>query len=93
MKKSIYSDGYLEFLSRLRAVRIEQEITQAELAIRLGTTQSFISKCERGERRIDLIEARLFCEALEVDFIGFVTAIHSRLSTLSERIPEISNGE
>ena len=28
-------------------------------------TQSWVSKCERGERRIDLVELRAFCEALE----------------------------
>ena len=86
MDKSIYSDAYLGFLSQLRATRIEQGVTQEELAIRLGTTQSFISKCERGERRIDLVEARLFCEALEVDFVGFVTTLHFSLSALPRTV-------
>ena len=71
MDKSIHSEAYLEFLAYLRATRTKLGITQTELAVRLGTTQSFISKCERGERRLDLIEARLFCEALEVDFVCF----------------------
>ena len=81
MDKSIYSEAYLGFLDQLREVRIGQGVTQEELATRLGTTQSFISKCERGERRIDLVEARLFCEALDVDFISFVTTLHRRIST------------
>jgi transcriptional regulator with XRE-family HTH domain len=79
MDKTIHTDAYSEFLNQLRATRMAQGVTQAELAARLGTTQSFISKCERGERRLDLVEARLFCMALEVDFIGFVATLHRRL--------------
>lgn len=86
MDKSIYSEAYLAFLGQLREVRIEQGVSQEELATRLGTTQSFISKCERGERRIDLVEARLFCEALDVDFIGFVTTLHHRISLVNETL-------
>ena len=84
MDKSIYSAAYLGFLDVLRETRIEQGFTQEELAARLGTNQSFISKCERGERRIDLVEARQFCEALEVDFIGFAATVHHRLSAENE---------
>ena len=80
MDKSIHSDAYLTFLSQLRTVRTTQRVTQSELAARLGTTQSFISKCERGERRLDLVETRLFCEALGVDFLCFVTTLHSDLA-------------
>lgn len=91
MDKSIYSDAYLGFLNHLRKTRMAQGVTQAELAAKLGTTQSFISKCERGERRIDLVEARLFCEALEVDFIGFVISLHGTLSTLAEQALEATS--
>lgn len=84
MDKSIYSKAYLRFLSHLRETRIKKGVTQEELATRLGTTQSFISKCERGERRIDLVEVRLFCEALEVDFIDFVITVHRRISSVNE---------
>ncbi|WP_258522605.1 helix-turn-helix domain-containing protein [Brevundimonas vesicularis] len=38
------------------------DITQVELAERLGRPQSFVSKVERGERRLDVIE---FCELAE----------------------------
>ena len=37
-------------------------ITQVELAERLGKPQSFVSKVERGERRLDVIE---FCQVAE----------------------------
>lgn len=79
MDKSIYSEAYAEFLRQLRASRHAKGLTQEELAARLGTTQSFVSKCERGERRIDLVETRAFCEALKLDFLEFVTVVHKCL--------------
>ena len=41
-------------------------MTQIDMADRLAETQSFVSKCERGERRIDVAELRAFCRALLV---------------------------
>lgn len=60
MEKSIFSKSYKIFLRRLRAAREDAKIDQRELAMRLRKTQSFVSKCERGERRIDVIELRRF---------------------------------
>ena len=48
---------------RLKKAREEAGLTQAQLALRIGETQTFVSKCERGERRIDVIELRAFCRA------------------------------
>jgi hypothetical protein len=45
-------------------------VTQEVLAKRLGATQSEISKCQRGERRIDIVELRRWCAALKVPFLG-----------------------
>lgn len=60
---------YLRFLARLRAARAQAGLTQAEVAMRLGKPQSFVSKCEAGERRIDVIElvafARLYRRPLD----------------------------
>ncbi len=71
MEKSIYKNEYKIFLQLLRSVRDKAGITQEELAVKLNTTQSFISKCERGERRIDIVEAYSFCKALGHDFSKF----------------------
>ena len=56
MEKSVFSRSYDVFVTALRDARTEAKVTQVELAKRLGETQSFISKCERGERRLDVIE-------------------------------------
>jgi len=49
--------------AELKNIRIGAKLTQEELAIRLGTKQSFISKYERGERSLDFIEVVRVCNA------------------------------
>ncbi|AND67626.1 hypothetical protein ATSB10_01720 [Dyella thiooxydans] len=67
MTRTIHKDHYHLLLSFMQQVREEVGITQAQLAQRLRTTQSYVSKCERGERRIDIMEFVAYCEALDVD--------------------------
>ena len=52
MEKSVFSDDYTLFLELLHNARKRAGLTQEQVAERLGKTQSFISKCERGERRL-----------------------------------------
>lgn len=54
---------YRSFLSRLRAAREAAGLTQEDVARRLGRPQSFVSKCEAGERRVDVVELAEFAEA------------------------------
>ncbi len=79
MRKSMFSEDYDRFLSLLREAREDAGVTQQELAERLGTDQSTISKCERGERRIDVIELRRWCRALGTRFQTFITRVDRTL--------------
>jgi transcriptional regulator with XRE-family HTH domain len=72
MEKSIHSQRYRLFLDLLRASRIESGLTQEDVATRLNTSQSFVSKCERGERRLDVVELRSWCNALGVPLCDFI---------------------
>jgi transcriptional regulator with XRE-family HTH domain len=45
-------------------MRRQKGVTQVQLADRLGLPQSYVSKYESGERRLDLIELRTICVAL-----------------------------
>ena len=67
--------SYKRFLSILKKERISSGITQIDLAQRLKATQSFISKVERGERRLDVLELRSWCKALDIDFSKFIKKI------------------
>jgi DNA-binding XRE family transcriptional regulator len=49
-------------LSLLKAIRTEAGLKQAELAERLEVPQSFVSKYENGERRLDLLEIHRLCQ-------------------------------
>lgn len=62
MPSSIFTQRHQEFIAFIASVRKAAGITQVELAARLGKPQSFVSKVERGERRLDVIE---FCEVAE----------------------------
>ncbi len=79
--KTIHSPEYAIFLRLLRQIRERQEVTQEQLAERWGVTQSFVSKCERGERRIDALELRTFCRAMGVSLASFVAELEQILST------------
>ncbi|WP_439684890.1 HTH cro/C1-type domain-containing protein [Cupriavidus oxalaticus] len=66
MSQSTHNIDYQLLLSVLKAARKRMGVSQVELAERLGNTQTFVSKCERGERRIDAVELVEFAEALGV---------------------------
>ena len=72
MAKSIYSAAQLRLQKLLRQVREEAGLTQVELATRLGKPQSFVSKYESGERRLDLVELQEICEAAKTDLVCLV---------------------
>jgi transcriptional regulator with XRE-family HTH domain len=76
---SLHAATYRLLLERIRSVRRAADVTQAKLAEKLGTDQSFVSKYERGERRLDVVELRAICLALGIDFIGFLAAFEKEL--------------
>ena len=76
--KSIFTKEYEHVLSRLIAARKNAGLTQDELAERLNKPQSFVSKYERGERRLDIVE-----------FMNVALAIGIKPSTI---LAEIEDG-
>jgi len=68
-----YDRKYQEFLSRLRRARAEAGLTQKQVAELLQKPQSYVSKSESGERRIDIVEltefARIYNKPLDY-FVG-----------------------
>ena len=79
MKKSIHSPQYRVLLDLLVAARQKQGVTQAELAKRLEMTQSSVSKVERGERRLDVVELHGWCGALGYSFLTMVKQLDGKL--------------
>jgi transcriptional regulator with XRE-family HTH domain len=56
----------------LRQVRIEAHLTQRQVAKTIGQTQSYVSKYEHGEQRLDLIELEAVCNAIGLPLTEFV---------------------
>lgn len=54
-------------------------MTQGQLADKLGETQSFVSKFERGERRLDVVELIHICRAMGISPAKFVARVERRL--------------
>jgi ribosome-binding protein aMBF1 (putative translation factor) len=80
MEKSIYSARYRAFLQVLKTARQDAGLTQIQLARKIGETQTFVSKCERGERRIDIVELSTFCRAFGVNLKQFVAVLERAIS-------------
>lgn len=80
MKKSLFSEDYKCFLNLLREARERAGLTQEQIAERLETTQSIISKCERGERRLDIVELKAWCQALGISLSVFIAEFEKALS-------------
>lgn len=73
---SIYSYEYRLIIKMLKVRRIELKITQAQLAQVLGKPQSFVSKIESGERRLDIIEFVHIARQLSLDLNAVLEKIH-----------------
>jgi transcriptional regulator with XRE-family HTH domain len=79
MQKTIYSAEQKELLRLLREKRKQAGLSQLEVAQRLGRSQSFVSKYELGELRLDLVELRTLCRALGTSLSALVQEFEKRL--------------
>jgi len=66
-------------LALLRPIREERELRQADIAERLGCPQSVISKYERGERRLDLLELYELCSVIGISLTDLVSRFEKEL--------------
>jgi transcriptional regulator with XRE-family HTH domain len=83
--RTIYSREQQKLIALLRQLRIDAEVRQVDLAKRLRRPQSFVSKYEIGERRLDLIELREVCAALGVPLAEFVRQFEESLPRMKRR--------
>jgi transcriptional regulator with XRE-family HTH domain len=65
--KSVFTDAHRAVIEHLTRLRKARQVSQVELARRLGRPQQFVSIYERGERRIDLVEFYAVVKALGAD--------------------------
>lgn len=79
MKKSIYTKQQKKLQKLLKSLRLKVGLSQERLAKILGKPQSFVSKYESGERRLDLLELRQLCEVLDVPLSELVQQLETAI--------------
>lgn len=79
MHKSQPQEGHDSLLALLRQIRLDAKLRQVDLAKRLGQPQSFVSKYESGERRLDILELRSLCKTVGTTLEQFVAKLEQRL--------------
>lgn len=72
MTKSIHSNEYKNVIKRLQEARKEAGFMQSEVAEKLKKPQSYISKIERGERRVDVAELSILAKLYKKDISFFI---------------------
>ena len=79
MAKSLHTPEYQYFRKLLVSARENSELTQAEVSASLGLPQSFVSKYENGERRLDVIEFIHVCLAIGIDPASIIVEIQRKI--------------
>jgi transcriptional regulator with XRE-family HTH domain len=80
VEKSIYDTEYKLLLELIYTMRVGKGLRQTDLADLLSEPQSFISKIENGERRVDIVELKRICEAMNVNLTEFVIEFEKRIN-------------
>jgi transcriptional regulator with XRE-family HTH domain len=80
MKPSTYTSDYAHLLAELRSARLSAGVSQVQLAETLGQLQTYVSKCELGDRRMDVIEMRAWVLALGADPVAFMAGLEDRIT-------------
>jgi transcriptional regulator with XRE-family HTH domain len=74
MEKSQHTKAYARLLVALKAAREGAGLTQGDVAQKLKTYASFVSKVESGERRLDVVELAALCALYETDLVELLRA-------------------
>ncbi|MBU2010445.1 MAG: helix-turn-helix transcriptional regulator [Patescibacteria group bacterium] len=72
MDKTIYTKDHKFIIEQLKKARIEASLDQEKVADLLGKTQSYVSKIEAGQRRIDIVQLKEFSKIYKKDLDFFI---------------------
>ncbi len=89
MDKKLRGHEHQVLLDLVKEIRKESGLRQQDLADKIGEPQSFISKYESGERRLDILELKQLCEAMEVPLAQFVRLLDLRLKVKSVQVKSV----
>lgn len=72
---TVHTAAYKKLLTQLVEARDKADLSQAQLAQRIGKPASFVGKYELGERRLDVIELLIILRSLGVDRDAFMEVV------------------
>jgi len=72
MKKAIYTKDHKSIIKRLREARVSMGLEQKKVAEKLNKTQSYISKIECGQRRVDIVQLKKFAKIYKKSLDFFI---------------------
>ena len=72
MKKGIYSKAHKKIVEKLKQARKEAGLDQQEVARQLGKTQSYVSKLESGQRKLDILQIKELAEIYHKKITDFI---------------------
>jgi transcriptional regulator with XRE-family HTH domain len=81
VKKSLYKKENEIFVQVFTELRNKKGLLQTDLAKKLNVHQSFISKIETGQRRVDIIELREICRHLNTNIVDFCKAFERKIKS------------
>lgn len=81
MGKVIYTKDHKFLVEQLKKARLEANLDQKKVAKMLGRTQSYISKVESGQRRIDVVQLKTFAKVYKKELVFFVKKYANYKST------------
>lgn len=71
-RSPVHTPEYRYLLARLREARRQSGLTQVQVAKALRRPQSYVTKCELGERRLDPIDLQRFARLYGKSFAYFL---------------------
>ncbi|WP_019519725.1 helix-turn-helix domain-containing protein [Faucicola boevrei] len=75
LRLSVHSQEHLALRTLLINRRLELNLSQRALATKLDVVYSFVGKVETGDRRLDIFELSVYCQALELDIQDLIVQL------------------
>ena len=72
MTNTIHTQQYKQFVKRLKEARVKAGLNQTNVAKKFKKPQSYISKVEAGEQRVDIVELKIFAKLYNKDINYFL---------------------
>lgn len=78
MRTEIYSEEHQKLRKILRRERLAAGLRQSDLAERTGRSQAYISKFEKGDLRLDVVDLVRFCDVIGCDVVDILAETFGR---------------